>query len=835
MAELGLFTPGNPVTHATPAQAVAAAVQGGTPGGGCGEGGHLYPEPPPPKEVTLKGGTKSLQFQPVPDLPPELKDRGFIRFLDCQKKRDLHYRNRVEALICNSTTGPNNPWVDCKLLRVLIQLGDGRLALAENACLQGFGATEFKVYDLDGKYLCSSFPPIPNPPDSKLPQPKYGDPGTPFGRGYNLPIGGGGGGTRLPSINIAGLDVGSIYNLITGNGQNVDLSGVLLALAALVATGGNIRGSLDQIAPALGEVLGPGFGAFSQALDGLAPGLGGRLALALDAHANTTANRAQDAAAVALASSVPLVGPLFAELVAQGPSLLSKIADGYKFGVDALIRAMLDLFRDDIEAHAPVTPANVDKVAAAALRSALTAGSVAQLSGMGLELLHPLKQLGVQQAIGVLAEFAGFAEIAKPFFNATLRYGIGLPAEHRAAAHFRSVLPPVGDVRELAARGLIPLDKYADRLVLAGYPDPFPAAYQEQVYAEISPRALAAFTDGSEADRPWLARKLRYAQLSPEDSDRIVRALELKATQPGRSRVVSALMDSYKAGRLEAAELVSGLDAAGLSVTHRGYYARAADLERRGVRMEAIATEVILAYRNDTVGEATARQELTALGFGEDEVTLRMTAAQLRRGVKQVQDEEKAIEAEIRALKSKGLAAALKQMRAGFLDAAQVLTVAQGMGYSPALARTAIAVALLQGAPKTTPAEAAIGLGAAEEARARIADLIAQEVQLKRTDRLAALAALRGLGLPHDLASTIVQIAEALGGGTPRAGEYGMPAGGRVTGAFGLVAESVLGGLGSIKSPADAVIELLRTLGLPGRDRSALTRLIRDIRDLFRL
>jgi len=212
-----------------------------------------------------------------------------------------------------------------------------------------------------------------------------------------------------------------------------------------------------------------------------------------------------------------------------------------------------------------------------------------------------------------------------------------------------------------------------------------------------------------------------------------------------------------------------------------------------------------------------------------------MTAAQLRRGVKQVQDEEKAIEAEIRALKSKGLAAALKQMRAGFLDAAQVLTVAQGMGYSPALARSAIAVALLQGAPKTTPDEAAIGLGAAEEARARISELIAQEVQLKRTDRLAALAALRGLGLPHDLASTIVQIAEALGGGTPRAGEYGMPAGGRVTGAFGLIAESVLGGLGSIKSPADAVIELLRTLGLPGRDRSALTSLIRDIRDLFRL
>src|SRR5258708_38972404 len=131
---------------------------------------------------------------------------------------------------------------------------------------------------------------------------------------------------------------------------------------------------------------------------------------------------------------------------------------------------MLDLFRDEIEAHAPVHPGNVDKVAAGALRAALTAGSAAQLAGMALELLHPIKSMGVQQAIGVLASFAGFDEIIKPFFGATLRYGMGLPAEHRAAAHFRSVLPPIETARGLAAIGLLDPNNDIERLWRAGCP-----------------------------------------------------------------------------------------------------------------------------------------------------------------------------------------------------------------------------------------------------------------------------------------------------------------------------------------------------------------------------
>jgi len=834
VADLGLFTPANPVTHATPAAAVAAGLAAGPQSGDPCEGVAFHPTPPPGKLVTLPTGQQTEELAEVPALPPELAGRGFIRARDCYAQLGRpKYANKFQAQMCGAVFFAQNPWVDCATKRALAHDAAGRLLLIETPCLTGYGKAEYKRYDLEGHEVCSVFPADANPQDP-FPDGKYvgGDPGKglPFGR-PGLP-GVGTGGRGLP-ITVSGVNVADIGRLLSGAGATVDVGGIISVLAALVLQGGNIRGALDSLPGQLGDSLNPALGYFASSLDRLVPGVGVRLATALDGHGKTVGDQIQDHAAMAAAAIVPVVGPIFAELVNTAPGTLAKLSDVYKTAIEALIASMLRLFRDDIEAHAPVTPANVDRVAAGALGSAITAGSVAQLSGMALELLHPLKTMGVQQAIGVLAEFAGFSEIARPYFGATLRYGIGLPAEHRAAAHFRTVLPGVGLVKTLTAKGIVPFEKYRERLILEGYPEPYPAAFLADTYAEISPRALSAFTDGSEADRPWLARKLRGAQLSPEDADRVVRALELKATQPGRSKVVATLLGEYQHGRLSEADLSAGLAGAGLSVTHRAYYLRAAQLDRRGYRMELIAAELTRQYVNDVVGRDAAGQLLLAVGFAPDEVTLRLTTADLRRGLKQVQDEVKGTEAEIRALKAKGLANATRQLRAGFLDRAQFVAVGAGMGYAAPFMENVADVAALEGAPTTTADAPAIGAGALLETQGAIADLITHEVQVKRADRLAALAQLRKLGLPGDLASTLIDLAEAIGGPEPFGGDYGLPADAQLGGTFEGIAQAVLGGLHQIGQPADLVTTLLRSLNLPGHDGDTLRRLLGELRTVF--
>ena len=230
-----------------------------------------------------------------------------------------------------------------------------------------------------------------------------------------------------------------------------------------------------------------------------------------------------------------------------------------------------------------------------------------------------------------------------------------------------------------------------------------------------------------------------------------------------------------------------------------------------------------------------ARQVLAGLGFTDDEVTTRLAVADLKKGLKQVQDEEKAIEAEIRALKTKGLASATRQLRAGFVTLPAFLAVGQGMGYTLTYLQNVADLAFLQGPPSSKAGEPAIGEGALQETRKRIADLIAAEVRLKRTDRVSALISLLRLGVPQDLGEVLVGIAEAIGGPSVMAGAFGMPEGGKVTGAFRDIGRIVLEGLGGIKAPSELVAQMLGRLGLPARDRAALVRLIRDVRDLFRL
>ena len=811
MAELGLFTPANPVTYATAADAAAPAIEGTATA-----------------DAAFSGLTNVTG-----DLPPELAGRGFVHATACRARIHPTYGRRSQLAICNSRFFPADPWVDCARRAVLVRRADGTYALLETPCLAGDSQGTYHLYDLDGNVLATrasappsaqeqqqatTFTPPPSPSQTVGPG-FYGLPQTrPAGRG-------------LPTI--GGVNFNDVARLLEGSGASPDLSGVLRLLAGLVLQAGDIRGSLDQLPSGLREALGPNLAGLGDALDRVAPGVGAAVQGSVDQQAALNDERFKRLAVAILTLGQSEVLHFFQRAVEAAPDVLKNLGEKYRGGVEVLVGDLLRIFRRDIEERAPVHPGNVDQVAAGALSAAVVAGTVAQLAAFAIELIHPIKTLGLQQALGVLGEFAGFAGIARPFFNATLRYGIGLPAEHRAAAHFRTRLPDPRDVERLAAAGVIPLTKYQERLVLEGYPEPYPGAYLDHVYAELTPRSLAAFTDGSEADRPWLAQKLRYAGVSPEDTARIVRALELKATQPGRTRLVGALLAAYKQGQLEDGDLEAGLDGAGLSPTHRSYYRRAAALERRGDRLEAVAGEIVNQYRNDVVTRDGAAQLLAGLGLAADEVTVRLTVGELRRNVTQVKTEVAGYEAEIRALKTQGLKAATTHLRAGFLTRPAFLEVGQGMGYSRAYLELVADLADLQGAPRTTPTTPAIGRGALLEAQERITALVAREVEAKRTDRVAAQLSLLRLGIPQDLLHQIVGLAEALAGGDPRAGDYGLPAGHALGGSFTNLAELVAGGLRGIRSPADLVTEVLQALGIPAQDRSALTRLLESLKDLF--
>lgn len=812
MGELGLLTPDNPVTSETPGEAAArAAAQASSPAPSCSGGGYV-----------------------TGDLPTEASKLGLGRAQAWRAAHPITFGNLIENQFCSLTFYKDNPWVDGPNGRVLWRTAEGPLLLREEYCLRGFGAPELKAYDLAGVYVCSIFPANPDIPNPKLPpaQPGNNPSGQPFGH-PDLPHGPpprilGGPGT------IAGLNIGDIGKLAQLFGGSADLAPIVAAIAALVLSAGGIQGRLDALPSGLGDVFAPGFKDLATSFDSIAPGFGTLFDQAVAGQGSAADDRLQKVVSTAVVQALTTINPAFGALAGAGVETLKSLPEHALKFIEDLVKRLLDLYRSRLEGVGDIDAGNVDQVAARLLTDAMVAGLTAQVAAIGVELLHPIKPMGISQAVGLFAQFAGFSEIIRPYIGASLKHGLGQPAEHRAAAHFRTTLPPDQLVAELAAADLIPIAKYRERLLLAGYPDPYPDVFVAHLYRALRVGELARVLDGSESDRPWIAGRLRYAGYSPTDAAKLVDGIELKTTQPGRGRLVSAALTGYAGGHLERPDLEAALGHAKLSGTHRAYYLEAADLERRSKRIEDVAGAVLTAYRTDTLSRAKTVQVLTGLGMAADEITARLVVRDLQKGAQLLKDEEKQLETEIRATKSAALKLALAQLRAGFLDPAALRAGGVGMGYTPAYLDLVTELELLKGKPKSKPGTPAIGSGALEESRTALAALVAQQVQLKQVDRVSALVSLRALGLPATIVTELIDLAEALAGPASIGGHYGLRDATKLGPLWGAVVELVVGGFQQVPQVGPLLDELLAGLKLPSRERATLLRLIQDLRDLFR-
>src|SRR2546425_6795470 len=207
MPELGLFTPANPVTNGTPAEAVANAVSGGPLGGGVCAG-----------------------LVDVTAPPPELPAGQVLRASDYAKTGAIKYATHMESVFCTAvffqkappigakvavgSQPPADRFIDTKTGRLLQRTADGTLVESEDRCLQGFGLGEYKTYDLAGGVLCSRVTGTGHIDDPKLPpaQPGAG-PGSglgPYGFGDPLQRGQG---THF-GVSVAGVNPADVLKLL---------------------------------------------------------------------------------------------------------------------------------------------------------------------------------------------------------------------------------------------------------------------------------------------------------------------------------------------------------------------------------------------------------------------------------------------------------------------------------------------------------------------------------------------------------------------------------------------------------------------------------------------
>ena len=856
-----------PVAHL----AIAAPIIGPTPG----EVLHPVVGPPSPPPPALPEAGASAAATPPPPRGPgqgyfipgpynddQMRTWGYVRWQEATWDPAKVGLNLTENQVCSYIRSHNNPWVDPFLGAIVDLESKDAPRKCESPCWVGYGHDNYKCWTIEqgtghgtpGNPVVGGPTPPGQPPGTPC---DPGDPtcygtGTPGGGGDGGGGGGGGGGGFLANI---GQDIGQLLSYLgLGAGAASDqvtaraVLALVIAMAGLrdtvgglpegVATGlgtrfddlggrvGDVGGAVDGIVPALlgglGEAFSPVFG----------PALGPLAAAALEG-AGTLADRTATGHASTAAQFAYVMRPLIESLVAAVKEVLGPLLEPVEKVVHTLMSDALKVFTDRIERHGEVTPDNVYLLAGDVLTDAVIAGTAAQGSAALLELAHPLKNLGLAQFIGFIASFAGFDEIIKPYLAGTLHYALAVPARQHAAWKWQTELAPPERVKELAAMGILSLNAYGEVLRFAGLKPKFVAAELDDVYHHLRPAELVRAMDSSEVNPAWLVRKLRQNGVSPEDTTILERALELKSTKSGRDKLAGAAFDAFKLGQLDEAQLDEALTGADLGVTHRGYWLKAARLERRGQVMERVAAQVLKQYGNQLLARGATEQMLHALGFTPAAVHTQLLLADLALDAAQFKQEEHLLTAEIRQTQVQGQRDVVDQLKTGLVTADQAVSYLLSFGYSPAYAQAAVDVALLAPPKKPAPGAALVGTAALEATKQQIAGYVGQQVTLGQIDRLAALGILVELGLPTDLASIVVDVADALAGGPGGELELGIPGEASLTGGFAHIAQSILAGL-QTRAPLRSVLDaLFQALGIRGLARSELEGLVGDLARLL--
>lgn len=693
-----------------------------------------------------------------------------------------------------------------------------------------------------------NIPQIPwQPPVERLQPPKR-RPGD-LGRGFSGPGGAFGEGEVSLEDLLRRLGGGQ-------DGQRLDLSGLIAVLVHGLGVADRIRGALTTVAPDLTKGLAPEIANLAALLQGVSPELTAGLGLPLGAISRAIGTAAAERTRLQLTNDqvegeknrgalggiaeafwdqfADTLEPLVKRALAVFQSVFQFMGDKVQNVGELLVGQIGAVYRDALEARAPVTAANVSGVAGEALKNALAAGLAAQTAALILELAHPLKRLGLNQVVGFIADFAGFSQVAGAFTGPSLRWGLQRPADFRAASVFRTNLPSPGEALEQAYQRHISLQDYAHILALHGFPSWWIKVVVDDTFVDPRARELSQLLEDSEADPVWLAMKLREVGWDDGDVEKGVTALLLRSTQPGRSRVIGAAMREYARGRITGPELERHLAAAALREEHKALWLRAARLERRGDLMEDLGTRVVKQYREEVTTREAAAAELTGLGFAPEEVRARLLAADLDRQVKQLREEAQDVEVHVRQIRTTALTNLRQQFRAGFVDRDTLLTWGEALGFKTSYLENVADLEELKGPPSDVEALPIMGLGAVQKAASEAARLLKDEVRQGRVTALTAVEILAGFGVSRETGRDLFRVAEVLG--LPVPGSLGIPLadgrGGRP--GWEAVLAEVLGEIHRGRAGRNLLREASTILGIPTEHTAGREAWLALLEDLIR-
>lgn len=375
--------------------------------------------------------------------------------------------------------------------------------------------------------------------------------------------------------------------------------------------------------------------------------------------------------------------------------IIPPLKDGLKWLNDQfenLGRKTYDGLAKLMQESGPITPERAPALALKVYGFAFSMGMAAHGVASGVELLHPLKRIGVHHIAAMLGDFAGYGRIAAATMGVMTSVTIAQPMQYAASYLARSKLPDDRLLQIMAVKPDIDIPTFRKGMAYMGYPDYWIDKVQRTMYHEPRYFELKMMSEDHAATGEWLYEKSRRAGFTEKDSEIMVSSYIKSATRTQRMDFYRQAFYLYKEGYIRPD--VFGTLLAGLELRPEGtdFAARAADLAYMLDYTKDFVALYTSEFLKDIITEDELRLALVALGMQIERADLLVRKAAIRKRPKPKQPSPKVGEAALTKVQTKHVSLYTTLYRKGLIEEKTFLANLLQLGITTDLAEVTVAL-----------------------------------------------------------------------------------------------------------------------------------------------
>jgi hypothetical protein len=326
-------------------------------------------------------------------------------------------------------------------------------------------------------------------------------------------------------------------------------------------------------------------------------------------------------------------------------NLVKPIAESVSGLISGALTALLDplvsLFYGIGGAAGEVWPQGSLSRALGGMIQGMVAFNAAYVGITTLELIHPLKQIGLLRIIDATRSLLGADTLGRLIAGVTFSALYTTPLRYEMQALYRPNIPDTRHADQMLFEGHITEREWRDIYAYHGWKERHIDAWYQTMFIEPSDRMIVGMIEGGEVNVDWLQRKLIERGYTPEDAAMILRYGTRKALDDEIKATISEIQAALLQGQMDLLDAREELQALGITGKELEYRLRAMEKRIRRKDIEETINILTTQAKNEELTIEAYRSALIALGLRMPRVNALVAKEEARRRPKTEAPKEK--------------------------------------------------------------------------------------------------------------------------------------------------------------------------------------------------